>query len=68
VNHDYLATIPWRAEEEALFRDLLETHATKTGSRTATTLLEDWPATLAAYAPFVPVAVAKATRPQEQVL
>ena len=68
VNHDYLATIPWRAEEETLFRSLLETHATETGSRTATSLLEDWPATLAAFAPFVPVAVAKATRPQEQVL
>ena len=44
VNRDYLATIPWRAEEEALFRGLVEAHAAETGSRTATALLEDWPA------------------------
>jgi glutamate synthase domain-containing protein 3 len=59
VNLDYLATIPWRAEEEALFRGLVEAHAAETGSRTATALLEDWPAALAAFAPFVPVAVAR---------
>ena len=59
VNRDYLATIPWRPEEEALFRGLLEAHADETGSHTARALLEDWPATLAAFAPFVPVAVAR---------
>ncbi|HEY3399249.1 MAG TPA: glutamate synthase large subunit [Geothrix sp.] len=59
VNRDYLAAIPWRAEEESLFRGLLEAHAAETGSRTATTLLEDWPGTLAAFTPFVPVAVAR---------
>jgi len=59
VNHDYVAPIAWRAEEEALFRGLLEAHAAETGSRTAAALLEDWPTALAAFAPFVPVAVAR---------
>ncbi|WP_243321458.1 glutamate synthase large subunit [Geothrix sp. SG200] len=68
VNRDYLAPIAWRPEEEALFRDLLEAHAAGTGSRTAEALLEDWPAALAAFSPFVPVAVAKAASPQAQVL
>ncbi len=68
VNHDYLAPISWRPEEEALFRGLLEAHAAETGSRTAAVLLEDWPAALAAFSPFVPVAVAKAIAPQAQVL
>lgn len=68
VNHDYLAPISWRAEEEALFRDLIEAHAAETGSRTAKALLEDWPAALAAFAPFMPVAVARVVTPQAQVL
>jgi glutamate synthase domain-containing protein 2/glutamate synthase domain-containing protein 3 len=59
VNRDYLAGIPWRAEDEALFRNLLEAHEAGTGSATAKALLQDWPATLASFAPFVPVAVAK---------
>jgi glutamate synthase domain-containing protein 2/glutamate synthase domain-containing protein 3 len=59
VNRDYLAGIHWRAEEEALFRSLVEAHAAETGSATAKALLEDWAAALIAFAPFVPVAVAR---------
>ncbi len=66
VNRDYLAPIPWRAEDEQLFRGLLEAHAAETGSATAPKLLADWPATLAAFAPFVPVAVAQSLLPPQQ--
>jgi len=59
VNRDYLAGIPWRAEDEALFRSLIEAHEAGTGSATAKALLQDWPAALVAFAPFVPVAVAR---------
>lgn len=59
VNRDYLASVPWRPEDESLFRSLLETHAAETGSRTAATLLADWPGALKAFAPFLPVAVAR---------
>jgi len=58
VNRDYLASIPWRAEEEAQLRSLLEDHALETGSTTAAHLLADWQGTLTAFTPFVPVAVA----------
>ena len=60
VNRDYLAPIAWRPEDEVVFRGLLEAHAAETGSAAATTLLENWPSTLDAFAPFVPVAIAKA--------
>jgi glutamate synthase domain-containing protein 3 len=58
VNRDYLASIPWRPEEEELFRGLLEGHALETSSATAQALLADWPGTLEAFLPFVPLAVA----------
>jgi hypothetical protein len=48
VNADHIAPIPWRQEDEDLFRSLIETHQTETGSATA----------LAAFQPFVPIAVA----------
>jgi len=60
VNRDYLAPIPWRPEEEQLFRSLLEGHALETGSVTARALLADWPGTLDTFLPFVPLAVAAA--------
>jgi glutamate synthase domain-containing protein 3 len=58
VNGDYLAPIPWRQEDEDLFRSLIETHQTETGSATAAALLADWDSALAAFQPFVPLAVA----------
>jgi glutamate synthase domain-containing protein 2/glutamate synthase domain-containing protein 1/glutamate synthase domain-containing protein 3 len=58
VNSDYLASIPWRPEEEDLFRNLLSAHQTETESATAAGLLADWTGTLAKFSPFVPVAVA----------
>jgi glutamate synthase domain-containing protein 3 len=59
VNADYVTAIAWRAEEQDLFRGLLEAHAAETGSATAAALLADWPATLEAFSPFVPKAVAE---------
>ncbi|MBK8790844.1 MAG: glutamate synthase large subunit [Holophagaceae bacterium] len=58
VNPDYLAGLPWRAEEEAQFRSLLEAHAQETGSTTAAALLADWQGTLQTFTPFGPIAVA----------
>jgi glutamate synthase domain-containing protein 3 len=63
VNGDYLTRIPWRVEEETLFRELLEAHAAETASTSAVALLADWPATLAAFAPFVPAALAAGPTP-----
>ncbi|GLH69000.1 glutamate synthase [Geothrix rubra] len=60
VNRDYLAPVPWRPEDEALFRRLLEGHAAETGSATAIALLADWAETLASFTPYLPVAVAQA--------
>jgi glutamate synthase domain-containing protein 3 len=57
VNGDYLAPIPWRQEDEDLFRTLIEAHQAETGSATAEVLLADWDAALAAFQPFVPLAV-----------
>jgi glutamate synthase domain-containing protein 3 len=58
VNQDYVSAIPWRQEDEDVFRSLLEAHAAETGSATATALLSDWPGTMEAFTPFVPKAVA----------
>ncbi len=58
VNPDYLAGLPWRAEEEAQFRSLLEAHGQETGSTSAAALLADWQGTLQAFTPFVPISVA----------
>jgi len=63
VNGDYLTSIPWRPEEETLFRSLLEAHVSETGSTTAGALLADWPGALQAFTPFVPLAVAAALIP-----
>lgn len=62
VNSDYLAPIPWRQEEEDLFRGLIHSHAAETDSATALALLGDWPGTLEAFAPFLPVALARSLR------
>lgn len=60
VNPDYLTALPWRPEEEALFRALLQDHLAETGSLTAGALLGDWAGALQAFSPFVPLAVAAA--------
>ncbi len=62
VNADYLAAIPWRSEEEAQFRELLEAHVSETDSETATALLADWQDALMTFSPFVPVGVAASLR------
>jgi len=62
VNGDYLAAVDWHPEEEALFRSLLEAHGAETESQTAVALLADWPGTLQAFSPFLPVAVAAQRR------
>jgi glutamate synthase domain-containing protein 3 len=60
VNGDYLAPIPWRQQDEDLFRSLVEAHHSETGSATAEGLLADWDGALQAFEPFVPLAVAVA--------
>ena len=62
VNPDYLASIPWRLEDETQFRRLLEAHGTETGSSTAAALLANWSGALKAFSPFVPLAVAAGLR------
>ena len=55
VNRDYLEPSVWTAEEEALFRKLLEEHARTTGSVTATALLADWTLALGTFALLMPI-------------
>jgi glutamate synthase domain-containing protein 3 len=58
VNPGYLRAAPWTTPQESEFHQLLTAYAKATESRTAQSLLADWPGALEAFAPYTPLALA----------
>jgi glutamate synthase (NADPH/NADH) large chain len=54
VNTELVDLKPVSEEHEVILRDLVERHATETGSRVAQRMLDNWPQTLAEFTSVIP--------------